>query len=271
MDLIENSDYFLDKDVVKKYDSNVISTIPFYSECIEFIAKVVENFQGGKKIDLLELGIGTGNLTCALLDCIEKLGNLYCLDMSESMLSLAKEKILKSGLAADRVTLIKKLFLDDWEMDVKSKPSIISSMMCFSHLINDSDAKKVFDKCYQILDSGGLFIISEKCASSNGMSRCSYERMIANRAILLERGGFMSSKQIEAWKYHVLVEDKIRSLKEWAALLKNVGFVITKSSGIKLPNTNFNERDFVLLKTIEDVSSSTEQALGMGMIFCIKT
>lgn len=123
------------------YDS-LMYDIP-YKEWVEFIR---ENLKGQT---VLELGCGTGSIT-------ERLSAYYdvtALDLSEDMLDVARQKLMKKGRTARFV----KGDMRDFSVH---KPMDNAIIVCdgINYLLSEADVKKAFLKVYENIKAGGSFI-----------------------------------------------------------------------------------------------------------------
>lgn len=98
---------------------------------------------------VLELGCGTGKNTEWLLNRAEC---IICLDFSQAMLDIAKEKV-----ANKRVQFKKADLTSEWNIDAQWA-NLVTSSLTLEHIEN---LDPIFEQSYRTLAKNGLFFISE--------------------------------------------------------------------------------------------------------------
>ncbi len=109
-------------------------------------------FENMDEITLLDLGAGSGILIEKVLKEFPDSKCIY-LDYSNEFMDIAMNRLKKYK---DRVTYIKSDICDDWELKINTTPNIITSSSAIHHLLNE-DKKKLYYKCYNVLDNNGWF------------------------------------------------------------------------------------------------------------------
>ena len=118
-----------------------------------------------EKIDdivLLDLGAGSGIL-------IEKVLNefpdsiCYYLDYSNDFKAIAQKKLQKFE---DGVIYVQSDFCDEWESEINELPNVITSSSAIHHLLN-KDKKKLYNRCYKLLDKNGWFFNIDEMKTLN--------------------------------------------------------------------------------------------------------
>ncbi len=114
-----------------------------YKDWAEFIRK---NLKGRS---VLELGCGTGSIT----ELLSAYYDITALDLSEDMLDIAREKLMKKG----RMARFIKGDMRDFSVH---KPLDNAIIVCdgVNYLTSPEDVKKTFRKVYDNVASGGRFI-----------------------------------------------------------------------------------------------------------------
>jgi putative AdoMet-dependent methyltransferase len=100
---------------------------------------------------VLELGSGTGNLSCLIHQC----GELVCVDLSEQMEAIAHSK---SGHIPNR-RFIKADILDVFDHGCASFSSVISTYAV--HHLTDSEKRLLFSKVFTSLVPGGRAVFGD--------------------------------------------------------------------------------------------------------------
>lgn len=152
---------FHSENMANSYDKMCQTLVPGYdmmqNTLIDFL-----KFENMEDIILLDLGAGSGIFIEKILkefpDSI-----CYYLDFSDDFIAVAKEKLQKYD---DRVTYIKSEFSDSWETDITKKPNVITSTSAIHH-INHENKRKLYGKCYNILQENGWIFNIDEMKSTN--------------------------------------------------------------------------------------------------------
>lgn len=125
------------------YDS-LMENVP-YHKYLTIIEKYID-----KKAHILDLACGTGNM---LLELVKSGYTTHGLDISEEMLTIAKQKLMEINLHAN-------LFQDDMRnIQVENNYELIICLLdSINYLTTAGDIKKTFSGVYQALKKGGYFI-----------------------------------------------------------------------------------------------------------------
>ncbi len=146
---------YLNPEIVEKYNEIIDKVVPGYWTLLN---KIVENLHLNeeKKIKILELGAGTGNLTlCLLFKRNFSRIKIFCYDISPFM--VRKLKQLKEMLSENRI-VIKQA--DVTKVNIKGKYCAIISSLLF-HELKENQRFKVIKKSYNMLEKGGSFIMAD--------------------------------------------------------------------------------------------------------------
>jgi len=117
----------------------------------------------GKKI--LEIGCGTGNMTCWLADQVGKDGHIYAVDISAEQLEIAKKCAQVRGLT--NITFIENAIID---VNSDIKFDLIYSRLVLMHI---SKSYETLQHLYCMLEEGGSLICEEACNSISCYPLCS--------------------------------------------------------------------------------------------------
>lgn len=134
-------------DIFASYYDKLMKDID-YDNWVNFIIKNI-NENNIKSNDILELCCGTGNITIPLC---KKGYNVYGVDISEKMLTIAKDKALENDLDIEFINQ------DVLEYNTNKKYSIILTCCDGINYIEEGKVETLFKKIYNILDFGGVFI-----------------------------------------------------------------------------------------------------------------
>lgn len=134
---------------VSEYDIKIEKWIPKYQEMQDIIVSLL-SFKKNTPIKVLDLGIGTGNLSLKLLQRFPR-AKIIGIDKDEEMLKVASKKL---GRLASKVELIKGSFSD---FPPKEKYDAVISLLSIHHL-TDSQKRRLLKRIYQALKPRGIFI-----------------------------------------------------------------------------------------------------------------
>lgn len=138
--------------IANGYDDNVQDENNPIRKGYSSLMKWIKEKTGESNV-LVDLGCGTGNTSSQ----IKSAKKIYCVDISQNMLDIAKNK-LKSN---DKVVFIKKDllgFFDDFKND-KQIDSIVSTY-AIHHLTQD-EKHILFEKIFNLLPKGGKVIFGD--------------------------------------------------------------------------------------------------------------
>lgn len=120
-----------------------------YKKWAEYYLKLFERYDHQTGITL-DLACGTGSLT---LELAEMGVDIYGIDASEEMLSIAQEKMLDKELSL--LFLCQKMQSIDLYGTINT---CICSLDSINHLINVSDVQKTFDRVSLFMEKDGIFV-----------------------------------------------------------------------------------------------------------------
>ena len=135
-----------------KYDRDIVNSIPGHEELHKKIDEVIDRDFKGKKIKILELGIGTG------LTALRILRRLYhpiytAVDFSETMLNNAKRKLSRWDLT---------YILGDYsKIELPRNNNLVVSVIGIHHQETDKDKQNLFKRIYESLSDNGAFIFGD--------------------------------------------------------------------------------------------------------------
>lgn len=143
--------------VANDYDKQRRSLIPcfndFYGVAIENL--VLEN----EEPVLMDIGAGTGLFSEMVLQKYP-LAHIELIDISNEMLQMAKQR-----LAAYPNVNTTKININDIHLANSHYDAVISSLAI--HHLTDEGKKNIYQKIYQGLKSGGIFLHAEQVLASN--------------------------------------------------------------------------------------------------------
>ncbi|MGX4601344.1 class I SAM-dependent DNA methyltransferase [Faecalimicrobium sp. JNUCC 81] len=121
-----------------------------YDGWVKYIEDIIKS-ENVKVQNILELACGTGNMTIPLT---KKNYDIAAIDISEEMLSVAREKAEKEGV---ELVLLQQ-DLAELDFDIPNLDCILCACDGFNYITYDDDLEHVFKKSYELLKKDGLFI-----------------------------------------------------------------------------------------------------------------
>lgn len=133
----------------------------------------LEKLSAGPGEKILEIGFGTGHCLISLAESVGATGHIVGVDISDGMLSIARERLLKEGLG-DRVEL---RLGDATLLDFIQDESLDGVFMSFTlELFDTPEIPRVLQECHRILKHGGrLVVVSMTKTDPPGMAVRIYE------------------------------------------------------------------------------------------------
>jgi len=142
----------------KEFDETIIKLIPLYNRMINSMVSVIP-FDNFYEFKVLDLGCGTGNVSKMIKSNFPN-AKISCVDIAENMIEMAKLKLQ----AYEDV----EYYIGDFsEFDFESNYDVIVSSLALHHIKTDDNKKKLYNKIYKALKSGGIFLNSDVVLGSN--------------------------------------------------------------------------------------------------------
>jgi demethylmenaquinone methyltransferase/2-methoxy-6-polyprenyl-1,4-benzoquinol methylase len=177
--------------------------------------KLAGSIDNDKKLKVLDLATGTGDLLISLLRRNPNITEAVGLDISENMLALCRERITKHKLT-DRASLIRSdaagSGLPDESFDVVT--------MGFG-IRNTPEAFKTLCEIHRLLRQGGTVLILEFSLPSNRIIRKCYLLYLRNFVPMLGR---LLSGDKNAYRYLNTSIENFHSMDDFSALMRKAGF-----------------------------------------------
>lgn len=159
---------YFDK-IAKDYDKQQKIYIPRYDEILSILVSTIP-FNKNKKINVLDLGCGTGNLSLKILKSFPN-AKVTCLDLSNEMLNVVKGKLKRYK---NRVEFI---YHDFGEENIKGFYDAILSSFAIHHLTNDKK-RKLFKGIYNALKFSGCFFNADLVLTESKILGKMYEKIL---------------------------------------------------------------------------------------------
>jgi tRNA (cmo5U34)-methyltransferase len=130
------------------YDDRIRKIIPRYDEMLEALMSCIPS--EGRRLRAIDIGCGTGAVSELLLRSHPEV-DLTCLDMTESMLDRARDRLK----AHDN---IKFVLADIYDFELDGPYDLVISSLALHHVISDQDKKAIYRKIFDALSPGGWFL-----------------------------------------------------------------------------------------------------------------
>lgn len=177
--------------------------------------KLIRCLDKGKKLRVLDLATGTGDVLISLLRSNLNIVEAAGLDISENMLAVCRERIIKHHLT-DRAGLIcadaSACPFDDETFDAVT--------MSFG-IRNTPDLSKILSEMYRLLKPGGTVLILEFSIPRNKTIRNCY--LIYLRRLVPLLGRIISGDRY-AYKYLNTSIESFNSAENFSSLMSKTGF-----------------------------------------------
>ncbi len=204
-----------------------------YDDWADYISAIAQRFKARPRV-ILDLACGTGNssLSLAKLGC-----RVIGVDLSAEMLEVARKKASAENIAVEFIEQdMRKLRLpDSYEIDM-----VVAYQDGLNYMLEDEDLQEVFQKVYQVLNTGGLFIFDinsvDKLPSSGGETtvydeekmtliwESSYNRKTDIWEIMLT--GFLKRENGYYEKFQETHREKYHSREKVVDYLEKTGFEV---------------------------------------------
>ncbi len=178
----------------------------FYKTSIEVIP-----FEYDENIKILDLGTGTGLLSCFVASAYQR-ADITLIDVSENMISQAR-----SGLA--RFPNKCEYVVGDYSvLELSQKFDVIISALSIHHL-SGVQKKTLFSSIIDQLNDGGVFINADQVQGETP----EIERIYRQKWLQQVRGNGTSEMELEA-AFERMKEDHMSTLSSQIQWLKDAGF-----------------------------------------------
>jgi tRNA (cmo5U34)-methyltransferase len=200
----------------KEYDALIRKLIPRYEEMHQMVVDSL-NFPKDSQIQVLDLGIGTGQTALRIL---EKFPNARVdgVDLSQNMISQAKIR-LKNHL--NRVKFYNE---DIIKSNFTKKYDAVVSVLCIHHL-NSEQKQQFFQKIIKSIRENGFFVIADIVKFDTEVETRAKEKQWHD--FLIKQ---MGDKEGNFWFNNYKEEDLPDSTNNQIKWLENSGFRETKCS-----------------------------------------
>jgi tRNA (cmo5U34)-methyltransferase len=130
----------------REYDERIRKIIPRYDEMLSALMSCVG--EEGRGLRVIDIGCGTGAVSELLLRSHPDV-ELTCLDMTESMMDLAKRRL--EGLD------VRFALADIYDFEFDRPYDLVVSSLALHHVVSELDKKTIYRKILDALVPGGSF------------------------------------------------------------------------------------------------------------------
>ncbi|HEX2473955.1 MAG TPA: class I SAM-dependent methyltransferase, partial [Lacipirellulaceae bacterium] len=169
---------------------------PFYLDIQDQILAQLQLLDEEPAI-VVDLGGGSGRLVERILTNFPS-ARAILVDQSEPFLALAERRLKPFGT---RARLVKRRLQEDWAADLPDAARAIVSMSAIHHL-DPAEKRALFQRCYDALVAGGVFLNGDEYRSESDAEYLSHlEWWVADKNSATERGLIPASfaPVFEAW------------------------------------------------------------------------
>jgi tRNA (cmo5U34)-methyltransferase len=212
---VKPSDLNYDSYAADKYDRDIVNAIPFHKELHEHIADYINShFDTEKEYDVIDLGTGTGITAKVIQDLLPK-ARIDAVDFSEQMMAGAKAKLGDEN--------VHYLVGDFAEMAFDKRYDIVLAVIGVHH--QDTEGKKrLFQKIYSTLKSGGVFIFGDLVTYADKYEAAKNEAL--HYHALVEHA--TDDKMLAEWAHHHQFLNDLAPIEEQIEWLSQAGFKVHK-------------------------------------------
>lgn len=193
----------------KKYDEIILTLIPNYRQMVEVLVSILP-FSKEQVFSVLDLGCGTGTISRKIKDVFPNI-KLTCVDIAKNMLDIASAK---NG--SDTILIQ----ADFNTFDFPQKYDAIVSSLALHHLETDEDKQGFYNKIYEALNDGGIFINIDVVTSDDS----SLQQVYMNKWIDFIAQNIPVSEIENKWLPTYYAEDRPVSLLQHIKMLEKAGF-----------------------------------------------
>jgi ubiquinone/menaquinone biosynthesis C-methylase UbiE len=200
---------YLVYDFVKNYDKTIDGLVPKYRDMIKNIVSALP-FGKNEKVNIIELGCGTGNLTFEIAKNFPNATIIgydissYMIEEAQKKLKMFKERVI---LEIADLTLLSKF-------KVKAD-AFVSSL--FFHEILEKERPKIFKKIYYSLREKGICINGDYLSLGNHKNKITFKKWFD----WMINWGIPQKDAVAELDMHRLERFKI---SDYFKIMRNIGF-----------------------------------------------
>lgn len=196
----------------KEFDSIILRLIPYYPEMVDALVTAVP-FETMQRINVIDLGCGTGTISQAVKRKFPQ-ARMTCLDLADSMIEMAKAKLVGASDTRFQVGDFRDYCFDD-------SYDLVVSSLALHHLVTDPEKVAFYQKIYAALTPEGMFLNADVVLGASERTQTAY---IEKWKQFMRRS--VSEEEINRqWIPKYYDEDHPASLMDQIVWLSSVGFV----------------------------------------------
>lgn len=197
-------------DLSPRYDEAILRCVPRYSEMLWAVLRYIPGDIEPKRI--LDLGVGSGNLSAAVLDRYPE-AVVTGVDVSRKMLALARRR-----LPTERLRLVQRDFrrlgFEDAFFDL-----VVSSISI--HHIDDDEKGALFRELHRLLRPGGVLAYSDQFRGATDETYAKHIERWREESFALGA----SEDEWTSWMAHQDDHDHHAPLADQMTWLREAGFI----------------------------------------------
>lgn len=198
----------------KEYDGIITKLIPRYSQMVQALVDALPQGRADE-ISVIDLGCGTGTVARAVKDAYPK-AKLTCLDIAQNMLDMARHKLRDAPGTV-------YINADFYGFSFEAQYDAAVSSLALHHLETSGDKQEFYDKIYDALKPGGVFVNADVVLAPTERLQQTYMKRWTD--FMYESAGKEETDSVWLPKYYA--EDRPAALTEHLAMLAKAGFLRT--------------------------------------------
>ena len=196
----------------KKYDDDIVRSIPGHEELHKHIDQIVQRDYSSKdRLKILELGVGTGLTAERILRKLPS-AEYTAVDFSEQMLAGARRR-----LSQYNVTFVNG---DYSQIDFLNDNDLVVSVVGIHHQKTNKDKKSLFQKIYHSIAEDGSFIFGDLVTYRDPTEAALNEAKHFHH--LVENA--QDEESLREWAHHHKFLNKLAPLENQVKWLREVDF-----------------------------------------------
>jgi tRNA (cmo5U34)-methyltransferase len=211
---VHASELNYDKYTADQYDRDIINSIPRHKELHEHIIQVIrQRYNKEKKYSIIDLGVGTA-ITSDIIRNELPNATFDLVDFSENMLLGAKKRMGEKNM---------HYILGDYaNLELDRQYDIAVSVIGLHHQ-NTEGKKKMFQKIYDLLKPGGVFIFGDLMTyKDKHMAALQNAKHFHH---LVEHSA--DEETLKEWAYHHQFLNDLSPLEDQIEWLTSIGYTVS--------------------------------------------
>jgi len=194
---------------LREYDSRIKTFIPYYEEILDAAAAALKASRRRRPL-VVDLGIGSGALAARSLE-VRPGARIVGIDNDAGMLRLAEQRLGR------RLTTRRETFL----AAPLPRCDAVTASFALHHIARPATKARLYDRCFEALKAGGLFVNADCCLASNrrlqALDRAAWLAHLRRRY-----GRVRAASYLRMWRQ----EDVYFRLEDEIGLLRSAGFSV---------------------------------------------